>query len=70
MIRPTTINENPFEIIYYPLMVSPDKFNESCNAVDDLSTKIYVPSETKDINAKVFEILTRKNEAETYVMWF
>ena len=36
---------NPVELNYYPLMISPNKFNESCNAVDDLSMSICVPSE-------------------------
>ena len=40
MSRPTLINLNPIEHNYYPFMVSLDKCNGSCNAVDDLSTKI------------------------------
>ena len=54
MIRPTLIDLNPVEFNYYQFMISLDKCNESCNAVDDLSTKISVPSETKDINVEVF----------------
>ena len=36
MIRPTPIDLNPIELSYYTLMISLDKFNGSCNAVDDL----------------------------------
>ena len=36
-----------------PFMTSLDKCNGSCNVVDDLSTKICVPSKTKDINFEV-----------------
>ena len=40
-----------------------DKCNESFNVVDDfLSIKICVPSKTKDVNVKVFNMLTRINE--------
>ena len=46
-------------------MISLDKFNEICNAADDLSTKIYVPSETKDTNVKMFNMITKINEAKT-----
>ena len=33
-------------------MISHDKCNGSCKAVDDLSTKLYVPNKTKDGNVK------------------
>ena len=48
-------------------MISLDKCNESCNAVDDLSAKIYVPNKTKDVNLKVFNMITRINEPKTLV---
>ena len=53
MVRPTLINLNPIEFNYYPFMTSLDNCNESCNAADDLSTKICIPSKTKDVNVKV-----------------
>ena len=51
MIRPTLIDLNPIELIYYPFMISLDKCNGSYNVADGLSTKICVPSETKDVIA-------------------
>ena len=51
-------------------MVSLDKCNaDKCNsnAADDLPTKICSPSETKDVNVKVFNIITRINEVKTFV---
>ena len=39
-------------------MISLDKCTGSCNV---LSPK-YVPKETKDINVKVFNMITNKNE--------
>ena len=41
-------------------MISLDKCNGSYNAVDVLSTKIYVLSETKDVN-----MITRINKSKT-----
>ena len=41
-------------------MISLDKCRESCNAVDDLSTKICIPSKPKDVNV----MITRRNEAK------
>ena len=40
-------------------MISLVKFNRSCNV---LSPRIYVPKRTKDINVKVFNMITSKNE--------
>ena len=48
-------------------MISLHKYNESCNAVDDLSAKIYVPNKTKDVNLKAFNLITGINEAKTLV---
>ena len=37
---------------YYPFMIGLDECNGSCNAADDLSTKVCVLNEVKDINIK------------------
>ena len=47
MIRPTLIDLNPVELNCYQFMISLDKCNRSYNVVDDLSTKIRIPSEKK-----------------------
>ena len=67
MIRPTLLVLNPAEHNYYSFMNSLDKYNGSCNVVDDLCTNMYVPSETKYINVKVFNIIPRSNELKTLV---
>ena len=59
MIRPTLIDLNAIELNYFLFMISLDKCQGSCNAVDDLSTKISVPSETNDVNLKVFNMIKR-----------
>ena len=53
---------NPVELNYYPFLFSLDKCNGSCNAADELSTKKCVPSKTKDINVKVFNVSRNINE--------
>ena len=52
--RLTLIDLNPLEVNYYSFMISLDKWNGSCNVVDDLSTKVCVLSETRDANTKFF----------------
>ena len=50
MIRPTLIDLNSIERKRYSFMISLDKCSGSYTSVDDLSTKICVPSTTKDTN--------------------
>ena len=61
MVRPTPIDMNPVEHKYYPFMIS---LNECTGSYNVLSPKICVAKETKDINIKVFNIITNKNEAK------
>ena len=35
MVRPTLIDLNPIELNYYPFIISLDKCNRNCNAVDE-----------------------------------
>ena len=50
MIRPTLTDLNQIKFIHYPF-ISLDKCKGSYIAVDDLSTKICLLSETKVVNA-------------------
>ena len=69
MARPTLIDLNPIGFNYYPFMISLDNSNGSYN-VDDLFTKICVPSKTKDVNVKVFNMISRIYEAKTLIKHF
>ena len=44
-----------------------NKCNGVCNIIDNLSTKICVPSKTKDRNIRLFIMLIRKNEVKTLI---
>ena len=50
MTRPTLIDLNPIELKYYPFMISLHKYKETCHTVDNLYTKIWIPSKTKDVD--------------------
>ena len=56
MIRPTLVDLNPIELNHYSFMTSLDKPNGSC-----------VLNKTKDINIKVFNMITRINQVKTLV---
>ena len=48
-------------------MISLVKCDGFCNSADDLSAKVCVPSETKGVNVKVFNMIRRINETKTLV---
>ena len=54
MIQPTVINLHPNEqsqqLYYYPLAVKSDRCVGSCNTLNDLSNKVYLPNKTEDSN--------------------
>ena len=57
MIRPTIIDMNPNELKYYPFVNSLNKCTGNCNV---LSQKICAPKETKYINVKAFNMITKQ----------
>ena len=60
MVRPTFINVNPLELKHYSFKINLNKYTTSYNV---LSSKIFVPKETKEINVKEFNMITSKAEA-------
>ena len=64
MVRPTLINLHHIELTCYPFMIVLDECSGSCNSGNDLSPKICVPK-IQDINVKVFNMMTNKDEAKT-----
>ena len=65
MTKPMLADLNPVEL-NYSFMISLEKFIGSFNVFDDLFMKMYVLSETKDVNVKVFNMITI-NEVKTLV---
>ena len=53
MVRLNLIGLNPIELNCHPFMINLDKSSGSCNAAKDVSTKICVSSETKDVHVNV-----------------
>ena len=58
-------NEFSQEFHYYPFAVKLGRCVRSCNTLNDLSIKIYVPNETEDLNLKEFNMITGINELKT-----
>ena len=67
-IQSTLINLHPNEynqeFHYYPFVVNLDRCVGSCNTLNDLFHKVFVPNKTEDLNIHVFKMITRKNESK------
>ena len=55
--RPTIIDLNPDEhnqgFCYYTFMIKLDTCNGSCNTLNDVSLKIYVPNKLENLNLSI-----------------
>ena len=47
-------------------MVNLDRYNGSCNTLDDTSNRICVPNETEYVNLSFFNIIARTNESKAF----
>ena len=74
MTQPTLINLHPNEYSqefpYYPFLVKLDRCAGSCNTINDLSNKAYVPYKIKDLNLRVFNMIPCINESKTLTNQF
>ena len=62
------VNEGFGEALSYPYNVLVNKYNGSCNMLDDPMAKLCVPNIVKRVNMKVYNFLIRLNEARN-VLW-
>ena len=53
------LNDYSQEFCYYPFSVKLDRCVGSCNTINDLSKKVYVPNKTEDLS--VFNMITAIN---------
>ena len=57
-VRPEIINVNSNEPLFYPFSIKTNKFGGSCNNINDSYSKICVPDSVKDLNVKVFNLMS------------
>ena len=67
-VRPEIISVNSNEPVFYPLSIKASKCSGSCNNINDPYVKIWVPDAVKDLNVKVFNLMSRNNETR-YMKW-
>ena len=67
-VRPEIINFNSNEPVFYPFSIKTSKCRGSCNNINDPYAKICVPDVIKDLNVKVFNLMSRTNETR-HIKW-
>ena len=60
-LRSEIININTNEPVFYPYGIKINKYKGSCNTINDPYAKLCVPDTIKNINAKVFNLMSRTN---------
>ena len=68
-VRPEIINVNSNQPIFYPFSIKTNKFSGSCNNMNDPYAKICVPDVRKDLNVKVFNLMSITNESRHKMAW-
>ena len=61
-IRSEIIHVNTNEPVFYPYGITINKCKDSCNTINDPYGKLCVPETVKNINVKVFNLISRTNE--------
>ena len=62
-VRPKIVDVSSNNPIFYPFSVKTNRCNGNCNSINDLYAKICVPDVVKNLNVKVFNIMSRSNES-------
>ena len=61
-VRSEIINVNSNEPVFYPFSIKTNKCSGNCNNINDPHAKICLPNVIKDLNVKVFNLMSRTNE--------
>ena len=61
-VRPKIVNVNNSKLVFFPFNIKTSKCSGSCNNIDDPYAKLCVPDFVKNLNVKVFNLISRTNE--------
>ena len=67
MSRPKIIQTNANESVFYQLSIKVNKCGGDCNTINDPMAKLCIPDLVKDMNTKVFNMLSKTNETRKIV---
>ena len=67
--RPQIINVNGDEPVFFPFSIETSKCSGSCNNINYPYAKICVPDVVKNLNVKVFNLMSSTNETR-FIEWY
>ena len=65
---PEIVNVNSGEPVFYPFSIKTSKSSGSCNNINDPYVEMCVPDVIKNINIKVFNLMSKTNETK-HIKW-
>ena len=63
-VKPQIVNVNGDDAVFFPYSVKASKCSGTCNNVNNPLAKFYVPDVVKNINVKVFNLVSGTNETK------
>ena len=67
-VRPQIVNVNSKEPVFFSFSIKTRKYFGICNSINDPYAKLCVPDVVKNLNAKVFNLISRTNETR-HIEW-
>ena len=67
-VRPEIVNINSKKSVFFPFSIRTSKCSGIYNNINDPYAKLYVPDVVKNLNAKVFNLMSRTNETR-HIEW-
>ena len=67
--RPQIVNVNSNNHMFYPFSIKINKCSGNCNNINNPYAKICVPDIIKNLNVKVFNLMSRTNQTR-FIEWY
>ena len=67
-VRPQIVNVNSDKPVFFSFSIKASKYSGSCNNINDLYAKMCVSDVVKNLNVKVFNLISRTNETR-HIKW-
>ena len=68
-VRPQIVNVNEDDPVFFPFSIKTSKCSGSCNNINNPCAKLCVPDVVKNLNVKVFNLVSGTNET-TRIEWY
>ena len=68
IVRPEIDNVNNAEPVFFPFSIRASKYSGRCNNINDPYAKLCIPDVVKNLNAKVFNLISTTNETR-HIEW-